>query len=114
VGPDLSTVGSQFSRDVLIESVLYPSKAIREGYQQVMIELKNGDSFSGAVKGESADSVTLQDSEARLQTLRKAEIAERRTSELSLMPEGLHAALTLGDFADLIAYLESLKAVPAR
>lgn len=114
VGPDLSTVGSQFSRDVLIESVLYPSKAIREGYQQVIIELKNGDSFSGAVKGESADSITVQDSEARLQTLRKADIAERRTSELSLMPEGLHAALTLGDFADLIAYLESLKAVPAR
>jgi putative heme-binding domain-containing protein len=114
VGPDLSTVGSQFSRDVLIESVLYPSKAIREGYQQVIIELKNGDSFSGAVKGESADSITMQDSEARLQTLRKADIAERRTSELSLMPEGLHAALTLGDFADLIAYLESLKAVPAR
>jgi putative membrane-bound dehydrogenase-like protein len=114
VGPDLSTVGSQFSRDILIESVLYPSKAIREGYQQVMIELKNGDAFSGAVKGESADSITLQDSEARLQTLRKADIVERRTSELSLMPEGLHAALTLEDFADLIAYLESLKAPPPR
>jgi putative membrane-bound dehydrogenase-like protein len=110
VGPDLSTVGAQFNRDALIESILYPSKAIREGYQQVIVELKNGDAVSGAVKGESAESITLQDSEARLQTLQKAAIAERRTSELSLMPEGLHAALSLAEFADLIAYLESLKA----
>lgn len=109
VGPNLSTVGSQFNRDILIESILHPSKAIREGYQQVIVELKNGDSVSGAVKGESADSITLQDSEARLQTLRKGDIAQRRTSELSLMPEGLHAALSPAEFADVIAYLEGLK-----
>jgi putative heme-binding domain-containing protein len=109
VGPDLTTVGSQFGREVLIESILYPSKAIREGYQQVMVELKNGDSVSGAVKADSAELLTLQDTDGRLHALRKADMAERRTSELSLMPEGLHAALSLGDFADLIAYLESLK-----
>ena len=109
VGPDLTTVGSQFARDILIESILYPSKAIREGYQQIVFELKNGDSVSGAVKGESTETVTIQDSEARLQTVRKSDIARRTTSALSLMPEGLQAALSLTDFADLIAYLESLK-----
>jgi putative membrane-bound dehydrogenase-like protein len=110
VGPDLTTVGSQFTRDLLIESVLYPSKAIREGYQQTVLELKDGDSISGAVKGESADTVTIQDAEARMQTIRKNEIARRSTSALSLMPEGLQTALSLSDFADLISYLESSKA----
>jgi putative heme-binding domain-containing protein len=109
VGPDLTTVGSQFNRQVLIESILYPSKAIREGYQQVMVELKNGDSISGAVKADSTELLTLQDTDGRLHAIRKADMAERRTSELSLMPEGLHAALSLEDFADLIAYLESLQ-----
>jgi putative membrane-bound dehydrogenase-like protein len=110
VGPDLSTVGSQFTRDVLIESILYPGKAIREGYQQVMVELKNGDSVSGAVKADSAQVLTLQDAEGRLHAIRKADVAERRTSEVSLMPEGLHGGLGLEDFTDLIAYLESLQA----
>src|SRR5262249_32892448 len=33
VGPDLSTVGNQLDRAKLAESVLDPSRAIREGYQ---------------------------------------------------------------------------------
>ena len=89
--------------------MLYPSKAIREGYQQTVLELKSGDSVSGAVKGESGDTITIQDAEARVQTLRKSDIARRTTSALSLMPEGLQAALSLTDFADLISYLEGLK-----
>jgi glucose/arabinose dehydrogenase len=38
-----------------------------------------------------------------------ADIASRRMSEVSLMPEGLQAGLTLQDFTDLIEYLVSLK-----
>ncbi|MCI0747629.1 MAG: HEAT repeat domain-containing protein [Verrucomicrobia subdivision 3 bacterium] len=109
IGPDLSTVGAQFPREVLIESILYPSKAIREGYQQTMVELRDGESISGSVKGETGDAVTLQDGEGKLHTVRKAEISTRRASELSLMPEGLNAALSLQEFADLIAYLEGLR-----
>src|SRR5436305_4504114 len=33
IGPDLSTIGAQFARELLIESILYPSRSIREGYQ---------------------------------------------------------------------------------
>ena len=34
-GPDLSSVGAQFDRAALAEAILYPSKTVREGYQQI-------------------------------------------------------------------------------
>src|SRR5207249_7381174 len=82
------------------------------GYQQVVLELRDGESVSGLMNGESAESLTLVDAEARLQTIPKANIANRAASKLSLMPEGLQAGLTLEQFADLIAYLESRKSDP--
>jgi len=41
--------------------------------------------------------------------IKKADIATRRLSPISMMPEGLQTAMKPEDFADLVAYLESLK-----
>ena len=108
-GPDLSTIGTQFDRNALVESILYPGKAVREGYQQINIDTED-DSFSGVIKGETADTVTLRDSSGREHKIPRAAIKSRRNSSLSLMPEGLHQGLSPEEFADLIAYLATLKA----
>lgn len=109
LGPDLSGAGTQFDRRALAEAILYPSKTVREGYQQIAIEMADDEEFSGVVKGETAETLTLRDSSGREHKLPRASIKARRNSALSLMPEGLQAALTLEDFADLVAYLASLK-----
>jgi putative membrane-bound dehydrogenase-like protein len=109
VGPDLTTIGAQFPRRELAESILYPSKAVREGYQTVMVETKDEETLSGLLKGETADELQLVDSAGQVHRIAKNEIITRKTSELSLMPEGLQAALTLEQFANLLAYLETLK-----
>ena len=112
LGPDLSGVGAQFDRRALAEAILYPSKTVREGYQQITIEMADGEEFSGVVKGETADTLILRDSSGREHKLPRASIKARRNSALSLMPEGLQAALSLGEFADLVAYLTSLRSKP--
>ena len=99
-------------RRELAESILYPSKVVREGYQAVEIETKGDESFSGLAKGETGDEVLLLDRTGQLRHIAKAAIASRRNSEFSLMPEGLPAALTLEQFAGLISYLDSLKGGP--
>jgi putative membrane-bound dehydrogenase-like protein len=114
VGPDLSGVGAQFGRAALIESVLQPSKVVREGYNQVQIETKDDESIAGLFKGETGDEITLLDANNQLRRIQKSKITSRQNSQLSIMPEGLQAALTLQEFADLIAYLESLKSQPAQ
>jgi hypothetical protein len=49
-----------------------------------------------------------------MKRIAKRDIKERQSSSLSLMPEGLQAALSLQEFTDLIAYLESLKGPTAK
>jgi putative membrane-bound dehydrogenase-like protein len=112
VGPDLTGVGSKYNRAQLIESVLYPSKQIAPGYEQSQIRTKDGNVQSGVIRNETDQEVTLYDSSANKIVVRKADIAGRKTSNVSVMPEGLQAGLTHQQFADLIAYLQSLKEVP--
>ncbi len=112
IGPDLSSAGAQFDRRTLAEAILYPSKAVREGYQQVIIEMDDDQVISGVVKGETADTLTLRDNSGVEHKVPRASIKSRHNSALSLMPDGLQAALSLEEFADLVAYLASLKGEP--
>jgi putative heme-binding domain-containing protein len=109
VGPDLSGVGAKYSRRDLAESVLYPSKAVREGYQQVIVRTKSGQTYAGPVKAETAEVVTLQEADGTLRHVPRPDVDVRKDTGLSPMPEGLHAGLSLQQFADLVSYLESLK-----
>jgi putative heme-binding domain-containing protein len=109
VGPALTGVGAKYDRAKLIESVLYPSRQIFDGYQQTLVRTRSGDTYAGAVRGETQDDLTLIDAENKKHVIKKSDVDRRKTSELSLMPEGLHSGLKPQEFADLIAYLESLK-----
>lgn len=114
IGPELTMIGAQFSRRELIESILFPSKVVREGYQQIVIELTGGETISGALKGETADLVTLADALGELHHVAKSSIVSRENSALSLMPEGLQTGLSPNQFADLVAYCESRKTDPRK
>ncbi|HET6248066.1 MAG TPA: PVC-type heme-binding CxxCH protein [Tepidisphaeraceae bacterium] len=114
VGPDLSAVATKYNRAQLIESVLYPSKQIEPGYEQTMIRTKDGNVSAGVVRNETDKDVTMYDSAANKIVIRKADINVRKISPVSVMPEGLQAALTHQQFADLIAYLQSLKQTPKK
>lgn len=109
VGPDLAGIASKYNRGTLIESILYPSKQIFEGYKSVTIATKDGESYNGLIREENEAEVVLVDSAGARHKLRKDQFARRVESELSLMPEGLQATMSLAEFADLVAYLESLK-----
>ena len=98
VGPNLSDVAIKYPREHLIEDVLYPSKQIESGYQQTIIKTKDGDVQAGVVRQETDEEVTLYDSTARKIVIRKADIAQRKISNLSVMPEGLQAGLTHEQF----------------
>ncbi len=108
VGPDLSVVGGKFDRPHLIESVLEPSRQIVEGYRTTTVTTLDGRSFSGVVKEETAARLVLADANGKF-AVAKADIDSRKVEAVSLMPEGLADGLTPDQFADLIAYLESLR-----
>jgi putative heme-binding domain-containing protein len=109
LGPDLTGVGAKYDREQLIEAVLQPSRQIAVGYEQTLIRTKDGEVVTGLLQAENATTLTLLDANGGLHSVNKSLIAERELNSLSLMPEGLHRALSLESFADLIAYLEALR-----
>jgi putative membrane-bound dehydrogenase-like protein len=113
VGPDLSGVGAKYSRRDLAEAIAFPSKAVREGYQQVVVRMRNGQTYAGPVKAETPDTLTLQEADGTLRPISKGDVVARKDSGLSPMPEGLCSGLTEQQFADLVSYLESLKTEPS-
>lgn len=108
-GPDLSQIGGKFDRTHLIESILNPSAEILQGYHSTIIETKSGRSFTGIVKSESATAVTLVDTEGKSLVIPLRDIESRAVSKVSQMPAGLVDGMSPAAFADLIAYLASLR-----
>ena len=109
-GPDLFAIGDKYGRDDLIEQVLQPSKTIAPGYNTTNIRTKSGDLYQGIVKETSADSIGIMGSDGKLVHIKTSDIDQQKTTDISLMPEGLEGQMTQQQFADLIGYLTTLKA----
>ena len=104
VGPKLKDASKKLSREHLLESMVDPNRRIAEGYDSVMIDLKDGESVSGVLKSENESQLVLQSADGAVHTVSKSDIDSRR-STLSPMPEGLVGMLTKRELRDLIEYL---------
>jgi putative heme-binding domain-containing protein len=107
MGPDLSGVGSRFSRVHLIESILEPSRTIAPSYHSIVVLLKDGRIMTGVKLKESDEAIVLGDSQGKEHSIFKKEIGETFAHPLSAMPEGLEKGLSDQEFVDLIAFLLS-------
>ena len=109
VGPDLYAIGDKFGRRELIEAVISPSASIAVGYSSTTVRTRDGDVLQGILKESNDAGIALMQSDGTRLRLTRGEIVEQRTSDVSMMPEGLQAGLSLQEFADLVDYLASLK-----
>ena len=107
VGPDLTTLASRFKRRDVLDAVLWPSKVISDQYAPEMFELNDGQIVSGLIVRENATAVLVRtsDPEAKPIVVNKAQVANRATSTVSLMPEGLFDDLNDTQIADLLAFV---------
>src|SRR5258706_11758300 len=103
VGPDLTGVGRS-SLDALLANVIDPNQVVGQGYENVMIETKDGDIVSGRLVEDSDSRVKLLASGPKEEIVAKSDIASMTTSELSVMPEGLEQ-MPDTDFRNLILYI---------
>ena len=111
-GPELTGLGSRFSRIYIAESILQPSRTIAPSFGTVVVVLEDGRVFSGVKVTDSETTLTLVDNQGQKQLIAKAEIEEQAASPLSTMPEGLEKRITEKEFVDLIAFLASLREGP--
>lgn len=106
IGPDLTTF-KRDDLDTMLMSIVNPSGEIREGYENVIIETRDGRNLSGFLAERYEDSVVLRGLDGETTLIRKADIKRTRSAGASLMPEGLLDAFEDQQIRDLFAYLRS-------
>ena len=108
-GPDLELVGDKFPRRELIDAILDPNATIAVGYEATLVETAKGESFYGVIKQADPDALVLMGADGARVRVAARDIEARQPSTVSMMPEGVHTALTVQEFADLIEYLATLR-----
>ncbi|MGB6223262.1 DUF7133 domain-containing protein [Haloferula sp.] len=108
-GPYLGSAGGKFTRDYLIESILDPNKVVAQGFQTELITLKDGSVQMGFVTREEDGVIEIRNIAGVATELKASEVVKRDHQSTSMMPPGLAASLSLGEFVDLIDYMGSLK-----
>ena len=105
LGPDLTIIGAGRSPELLIESVLWPNRQVREGYMSTKVLTDDGRLFVGYRLKESSDELHLRDTSTnQVRRIAKSSIEEIADAG-SIMPAGLTAGMTREELRDLIRFL---------
>jgi quinoprotein glucose dehydrogenase len=108
VGPPLTTVAAQKSREQLLEALLYPNREIAKGYGQELVQTTSGAIETGRILSESAAELVLVAADGREIRLSKEKIRARKPG-LSAMPDDLGKKLSKRELRDLVAFLAGLR-----
>lgn len=109
-GPELTGVWDKYkgnAEKVLIE-ILEPSKNIEPRYQAYNFTGADGDTFTGLLVKEDADSLHIQTGpgDQSIQKVPKTQITKREPQAQSLMPGGLLNLLSKEQIIDLLSFLK--------
>jgi quinoprotein glucose dehydrogenase len=107
-GPPLTGIGGKQTREYLLESLLFPSRAIAAGDETVALLLQSDAVETGRVVRESADEIVLLGPDGREKPIAKAKIKSARRG-LSAMPDDIGRLLTRRELRDLVEYLAGLR-----
>jgi putative membrane-bound dehydrogenase-like protein len=108
VGPELDSMSSRSAEDVL-SNILDPNMAINPGFITYTIETQDGETHTGLLAAQSAESVTLLQADEAKTVLPRKNIVKMRSTGMSLMPEGLEAGRSPQDMRDIIAFVRGEK-----
>ena len=104
VGPDLTGIGKRQTREYLLESIVHPNSKIAVGFEDVLVVLKNGQSFAGRLKKETDTELVLDSPEDGEIKVKKADL-KRRERSLSAMPDNFLRIMSKWDVRNLVEFL---------
>ncbi len=107
LAPDLGSIGASSPMDYVIDSILDPNKAVKDGFMGVTVVTRDGDVISGIKIRQDAKELVLKDS-THEQIVIPLKNVRRQKDTGSLMPTGLTDSLTRPQFLDLIRFVSEL------
>ncbi len=105
IGPHLGTVKG-WTPEQILTNVLDPNREVSPNFALYLIETNDGRTLTGLISSETAGNLVLKLADGSQQSLLRSDIKSLTSPGLSLMPEGLEAAITQAQMADLIAFLK--------
>ncbi|MFO7847597.1 MAG: HEAT repeat domain-containing protein [Balneolaceae bacterium] len=105
VGPELTSISNELSREQLLESLVAPSARIAPGYGVATLTLSNGETVQGAIEDETDSQWVLTVNEES-RTFDKSDV-ESVTTTPSSMP-AMGDQLSLRELRDLVEYMSDL------
>jgi putative heme-binding domain-containing protein len=108
LGPDISSVGKSLSPELIVESVLWPHRQVKEGFVAVRVVTDDGQVYTGLVVRDSPQELELRDPALGGVVRIPKSAIEASVPAGSLMPTGLTAAMTSDEVRDLVRFLSDL------
>jgi len=105
IGPHLGTIKA-WTAEQLVTNILDPNREVSPNFSLYLVETNDGRTLSGLIASETAGNLTLKRADGGTDTVLRSEIKSLTSPGISLMPEGLEAAITPQQMADLIVYLK--------
>jgi putative heme-binding domain-containing protein len=108
IGPKLDGIGSR-NLERLAEDILDPNRNVDEAYRLTVILTRSGRTLSGLKLREQDGQIVLADQQGKEFSVSQADIEQIQISPVSPMPANFHEVLSDAEFADLVAFLLSLR-----
>ena len=106
LGPDLTNIGNR-SDEVLMVSILDPSRMVSYELTLHVVETVSGEIYSGTISAETATSITIRQPDGKEHTILRENIKEDIGTRQSIMPEGFERMINQNEMADLIGFLRA-------
>ncbi len=104
IGPVLTNIHNKYDKLGMLEGILHPEAGIAFGYEPYLVMTKNGGAVYGLLLSDGAV-VTVMDTYGRRYMIEKAQVADKKKLNLSLMPSPRYMALSEQEVADITAFL---------
>lgn len=104
VGPDLMALTNR-DPEWLLTTILDPNREVDARYMAWMAVDADGRSATGLLVEETSSSIRLREANGKEHVILRSDLDELRSTERSIMPEGIERDLSPQDLADVLAYV---------
>jgi putative heme-binding domain-containing protein len=113
VGPQLDGIGGRGLARI-VEDVLDPNRNVDVAFRTTTLRLADGRVLSGLFRRADGGQLVFADNQGKEFTVAKVEISQEQKTALSLMPANVPEIVPADEFNDLVAWLLSQRAKPAK
>jgi putative heme-binding domain-containing protein len=108
-GPKLSEIGAKYDKDGMLKAIVQPNEGISFGFEGWTLQMKDGSSLTGIISSKTETDIDLKYPGGAVQRIKTADVKSIQQLKQSMMPEGLHEAMSNQELTDLLAYLLELR-----